>query len=198
MNHMENMAVPEPPVPFGYKTGWLCVRSEDPQAVMAALGLYGVPCGWTAGLERGRKDGAVFVSPVLDDFVLVIGWITEELDELAALAEKFPEMQYYASHRVVEYCAWASFRAGELFRAYAYVGDQGEVPWDEGALTPEETALGGESFPRQDEEPDWDSIEYPNEETVLSLAAAWGIDPTFSKKQYPASVGWLCRQAERP
>lgn len=194
MNPMEKIAVPEQPIPFGYKISWLCIQSEEPQTVMSALGLNGVPCGWTAGLERAGEDGAVFVSPVLDGFVLVIGWMTEDLDELTALTENVPSLQYYASHRMVDYYAWASFRAGELFRAYAYSGEEDEVLWDKGTLTAEEIALGGERFQRQDEEPDWDSVEYPDEETVLSLAAAWGIDPAFSEKQYPAALGWLCER----
>lgn len=194
MNYIEKIAVPEQPVPFGYKNGWLCVQSEDPQTVMSVLGLSGAPCGWTAGLEQAGEDGAIFVSPVLEGFVLVIGWMTEDLDELTALAGNFPSLQYYANHRVVDYSAWAHFQAGELLRAYAYVGDQSEAFWDKGALTSEELSLGGAHFPKMGEEIDWDRVKFPNEETVLSLAAAWGIDPTFSEKQYSACLGWLCRE----
>lgn len=32
---------PDSPIPFGYKTGWLCIQSGDPQAVLEALGLRG-------------------------------------------------------------------------------------------------------------------------------------------------------------
>ena len=32
-------AVPDMPVPFGYKTSWLCVKSDSPEDVMGALGL---------------------------------------------------------------------------------------------------------------------------------------------------------------
>ena len=30
-------------------------------------------------------------------------------------------------------------------------------------------------------------------ENVMDIAAAWGVDPRF-EKEYPPSVGWLCRR----
>ena len=64
--------------------------------------------------------------------------------------------------------------------------------WDEGPLTPEEIALGAERFPTKGEDCDRDDVDFPDEETVLSLAAAWGVDTSFSEKEYPPALGWVC------
>lgn len=137
----------------------------------------------------------IFVSPSLDGWVLVVGWFAEDLADLLAVARTFPRFQYFASHRVSDYYVWARFEGGALLRAYAFAGDDG-VFWDEGELTPEEAALGGARFPRKGSEPDWDTTEFPDEETVLALAAAWGVDTGFSGKEYPPALGWLTWKGE--
>ena len=32
------------------------------------------------------------------------------------------------------------------------------------------------------------------EEDVLDIAAAWGIDPRFERKTYPPAAGWVCNE----
>lgn len=183
---------PDSPIPFGYKTGWLCVKSDHPPAVMEVLGLRdAAPCNWECGLELAGRGGNLFVSPALDGWVLVVGWIEEDLANLSALAQKFPRLMFFASHRVVDYAAWASFEDGKLLRAYAYAGDEDNVLWDEGPLTPEEIGLGAAHFPRKGV--NWDEAQFPDEETVIALSAAWGVDPGFSGKEYPPQLGWVCR-----
>ena len=67
-------STPDAPRPFGYKTGWLAVRTTDSAAVRRALGLKDpVIANWESGLELAGASGKVFVTPVLDGFVLVIG-----------------------------------------------------------------------------------------------------------------------------
>lgn len=186
---------PDSPLPFGYKTGWLCIQSDDPQTVMEALSLWdSTPCNWAEGLKQAGEGGKVFVSPSLDGYVLVVGWTEEKLENLSPLAAGSPQLQYFASHRVADYYAWAKYEDGKLLRGYAYVGDRDEVAWDQGELTPEEIALGAERFPKMGEECDWDEVEFPDEETVLALAAAWGVDTSFEEKEYPAALGWVAMQ----
>lgn len=186
---------PDSPIPFGYKTGWLCVQSKDPLAVIETLGLRdAAPCNWKCGLELAEGGKDLFVSPSLDSWVLVVGWMETNLDSLSTLAEKFPALAYFASHRVVDYAAWAKFQGGRLLRAYAYAGDEDTVLWDEGPLTPEELSLGAARFPRRGEAVSWDEAQFPDEETVLALAAAWGVDTGFSGKEYPPALGWLTRK----
>lgn len=99
-------AKPGSPVPFGYKTAWLAVRCQDPRQAAAALSRpHRERASWEAGLSCSLEPGgAVFFSPVMDDFVLAIGYelfaLTEQQDKLEALAALFPEVQYFSSHRV--------------------------------------------------------------------------------------------------
>ena len=185
---------PDVPLPIGYKNGWLCIRSSSPQEVMSRLGCEGVkPCTWARGLSEAGEERQVFVSPRLDGFVLVIGLLGLEEKQLNRLAAEFEELQYFGTHRTVEYQSWARYQAGQLERGYAYLGERGEVLWDEGPLTAEEVALGAMKFPRGDAEKDWEHSVPPTEETVLDLAAAWGMDVRFSGRQYPPSLGYLCQ-----
>ena len=67
---------PGGPVPFGCKTAWLALRCGSPEPVISALrpGLR-QSANWTTGLAaaQAQSGGWVFVSPVLDGFVLAVG-----------------------------------------------------------------------------------------------------------------------------
>jgi hypothetical protein len=56
------------------------------------------------------------------------------------LMERFDEVQFFSSHRVSDFCAWARAEKGELTRIFAY-GDGG-VLMNVGDQTPEEAELG--------------------------------------------------------
>lgn len=187
-------AVPELPVPFGYKTSWLCIRSASPDEVITALGLKDpVPYGWKNGIASG-----IFVSPVLDGYVLVINYgddiITEDMQKLNDIGRRFSEVQYFSSHRVADYFAWVKYADGNMVRGYCWCGDMGEVLLNAGEITAEEKALGLDRL-LQSSDGDWETAEFADEEHVLQMAAAWGIDTGFSDKQYPESTGWVCRRA---
>ena len=106
----------------------------------------------------------------------------------AWLEERFPEVQYFASYRVSSAYCWARYVDGACVRAHRMEED--EVLWDEGDLTPEELALGFDRFPHAGRE--HGGRQFPDEESVLDIAAAWGVDPRFQKKTYPPSVSWVC------
>ena len=106
----------------------------------------------------------------------------------AWLEERFPEVQYFASYRVSSAYCWARYVDGACVRAYRM--EENEVLWDEGDLTPEELALGFDRFPHAGRE--HGGGQCPDEESVLDIAAAWGVDPRFQKKTYPPSVSWVC------
>lgn len=190
----QDSLTPDTPIPFGYKTGWLCIRSDDPERVMEVLDVQDKRiCNWSVGLEKAGENETVFVSPVLNGFILVIGVLEPRPEQLKQWAAGFSELQYFGTHRVVDYHSWARYQDGVLVRGYTFLGEAGEVTWEEGMPSPEELALGAERFPKAGEEIEWESSEFPDEETVLSLAAAWGIDTRFDKTAYPAGLGWLCR-----
>ncbi|MBD5130132.1 MAG: hypothetical protein HDT43_09435 [Ruminococcaceae bacterium] len=188
-----NTAVPDKPAPFGHKCSWLCVKADSSEEVIEKVGLKDPRvCNWNDGVygERG-----VFVSPVLDGFVLVVNWGDDVLDtdpaRLDELAKKFSELQFFATHRVSEYHAWVKYVDGVMVRGYGWCGDIGEVLLNNGEITPEEEELGLDNL-LPDNEADWDEYEFPDEENVLEIAAAWGIDTSFTRKTYPESTGFLC------
>lgn len=190
-------SAPDTPMPFGFKTSWLCIKADSPETVIKKLGLKDpMVSGWKFAFEN--CDHGMFVSPVLDGFVLVIGWgmdiITEDPKRLDEVGAMFPEVQYFASHRVVDYAAWVKYENGVKIRAYGYCGDRG-VLVNEGDPTGEEIELGFVNFlpnNESDNEADWDKYDTPDEDTVVMIAAAWGID-TLKLDKYPASTGSYCK-----
>ena len=179
---------PDGPVPFGYKTSWAAVKCGSPDEVINALQLSGRRADWTTGLAAAMRGQGLFVSPCLDGYVLVVG---QELRQVPP--EAFAEVQQFASHRVSDYYPWALYRDGRKLREFEYW--DGVTSVDDGPLTPEEQALGFGTLPRKhegQESAERSDMRLPDEEDVLNIAAAWGIDPRFENQTYPPSVGWLC------
>ncbi len=188
---------PESPLPFGYKTCWLAVKNTTPQKVMEALSLKDTAvANWESGLQFSYEydgdpsDGDhVFVTPVLDGYVLAIGLWDLTLEQLEPIAQKFDEVQYFMSHGVVDVQSWTMFREGKLVRRYFYIGESGEVE-SSGELTPQERELGLDNL-LMSEDPDWDEVEFPDEEHVLAVAAAWGVDPRMESHSGETSTGFI-------
>lgn len=187
---------PDFPVPFGYKCNWLCVKSDSPMEVIQKLGLKNFePSNWDKGIEMAY-NGYRFVSPVLNGYVLVVNYgmdlLTLAPDLLDESAKKFPELQYFSTQRVSEYHAWVKYVDGEMVRGYGWCGCDGEVLMNRGELTPEEERLGFASLiTSTDDDPG--TVTCPDEDYVLEIAAAWGVDTGFSSGDYPRSMGYICR-----
>jgi hypothetical protein len=173
------------PVAFGPKCLWIAVRGATPEAVARALKLEGVePSTWATGV-RVAYAGRVFVTPVLDH-----GWVLaasvgfpdtgdalhadETTPWLARIAPQFPELQFFATHRVIEWHAWARYVNGAPVRKFSFLGEDGTFIWDEGAPTPEERKLGlvYKRVATKDDDP------LPLEQDVLALAGLWSVDPS--------------------
>lgn len=187
---------PDLPVPFGYKCCWLCVKAGSPEEVIEKLALKNPePANWDKGIEMAYNN-YYFVSPVLDEYVLVVGWGSDIISLAPELlddsAKKFPELQYFATHRVVDYHAWVKYVDGEMIRGYGYCGCDGVVLLNKGGLTPEEERMGFINL-IPDNECDWQQYDSPDEEYVMQIAAAWGVDPSFGTKEYPRSIGFICK-----
>ena len=105
------------------------------------------------------------------------------LDRLCAdLGKEFSDVQFFGTHRVVDYHAWARVLNGKLVRHYAFVGDRAETVCDFGKLTDDERKLGLV----------FDGKKFPAEQDVMNLAAAWSIDPsTLDQLKLDKSVGQL-------
>jgi hypothetical protein len=168
---------PDTPVSFGYKCAWYAIHTNDADAVISALGLAGaVETTWRQGVEAAYS-GKVFVTPPLGHWILAAGTALfykgvrpepSVVPILTKLSEAFGEAQYFATHRVVEAHCWALARAGKLVRAYAYVGDQGQVTWNDGEPTEAERALGEGAL----------ELPGPNEGDLMKVAGAWSVDPS--------------------
>lgn len=183
--------------PFGYKMTWLAIRGADATVVADYLDFQGRrAASWNEGIEaayQGFGGGALFISPPIGVWTLVLGYDTafdlgasarEEKagSALRALSKRFGEVQWFATHRVVEAHGWAKFVGGKTARAYHYIGEQGEAVRDEGPATPEEIALEL-AF-------DLDN-KFPDEENVLDIAAAWGMDPKLRNAPQITGTGIL-------
>lgn len=174
---------------------------------MKSLGLTEIrDSNWSTGLEVANDtNGEVFVTSPLDEWVLVIGLSlpdsgdSERPDKITPilknLSREFGEAQYFGSHRVVDFYAWAKSKDGEIVREYAYCGEKGETTWDIGEKTKEEIQLGinffNENSPEALEDGYWErtDLTYPDEESVLGISRLWSIDTTFESKSYLPNNG---------
>jgi len=169
---------------FGFKSAWLAVRAEDPAEVAEALGLHEVATTpWAEGIvgvhddaDAGERPAPVFVGAPIEEWVLVpFGWALAEPGELdlGALGRRFGETQRFATRRVVGSHEWERWVDGQPVRRYGYLGESGEVRFNEG----EPTELDADLLPETDADPDdW---EFADEERVIEIAAAWSVDPTL-------------------
>lgn len=196
---------PEHAVSFGHKSRWLAVKVNSPTAVLKALGATNSrEAGWSQGV--GAPEGAVFATPPLDGWVLVVGAFPEILGEgdekAVALVSKLSaelgtEVQYFGTHRVVDYHAWVRAKNGEVSRAYAYLGERGKTLLRMGEQSEEEKALGLSFFddksPEAKDDAYWrrDDLSYPDEEDVMKVAGRWSINPAELGERGAVGRGWL-------
>jgi hypothetical protein len=204
---LEVSAQPDLPISFGFKVGWLAIKSHDPLAVVEALELREVErANWRSGLEGAYRyqEHRCFVTPAVDGWVLAIAsqmpsprgdrqqrpdwWAM--MDRLAA---KFDDVQYFANHRVVSFVAWGRYRHGAMVRVYCY--DDGSPIYNGGERTAEEIAL---EIPAP--EPGDNDSDGPREEDSVKLAAAWSFDVSklaAMAERIRPGVGWLGRLSSR-
>lgn len=175
------MTVENQPVSFGYKMSWLAFRSEDTDGVAATINLLNPSLtNWETGIDAAYASGKVYVSPPVKGWVFAVGNPCSSLDDdtnknieklknwLRALSSQFGEVQAFATHRVTEYHHWALARNGSIIRSYAYCGESGEVLDDDGAKTSDEPVFNLEGV---------DDFCAPDEDTVMIMAGAWGVNP---------------------
>lgn len=196
------------PVSFGYKMGWLAIRSTDRDAVVRSLQLSDpAEVTWREGIDALYENGlkplnlllgrcsTIFVSPAVNGWTLVVGRWTAGSDEelgvrqverlITRASSEFGEVQAFASHRVIEYHHWMLARNSDLVRSFAYIGERGEVLTDSGEPTPVE--LGFKWYPLREEDADLEEEEIlPNEESVMKVAGAWSVNPQLLET-FPSS-----------
>src|SRR5262249_18636731 len=123
---------------------------------------------------------AAFVTPTVDGWTLVVlgGQLFDEDGngrvDLRRLSKEFGEAQKFASHRVVEYQEWQRWVQGSPGRRYCWIGESGEIPFDEGDPLAEE----GNILRATHITADWENFDIADEGVVMAVAAAWSVDPT--------------------
>ncbi|MFC5747477.1 hypothetical protein [Actinomadura rugatobispora] len=177
------------PVGFGYKIAWLAIRAEDTEAAAEALRVTDAQAAsWAEGIDTayGAEQGRapVFLTPVVDGWTLGVlggGELFEDdgvgcgaLD-LPSLSRRFGEVQKFATHRVVEHHEWQRWVNGSPVRRYRWIGESGEIRFDEG----EPISAEGNLLRATNLDGDWDAFDLANEETVMAVAAEWSVNPTM-------------------
>jgi hypothetical protein len=154
---------PDAPQPFGFKVSWFAVKTSGPASVLGALEFgQATPANWASGIEaaygnRQGEDRWIFASPPVGGWVLAIGSslpcpvtvegqrnaIGRKFDVLFyRLMQRFDDVQFFGSHRVVDFVTWARALYGKPVRSFGWLGSDGEVLANFGAQTPEEAKLG--------------------------------------------------------
>jgi hypothetical protein len=186
---------PTGPVPFGFKMGWIVVKSTSSAKVVSSVGIRSPrTASWQEGIDRAYNAGLVFVSPPINDWVSVVGERLMQRNgrssveviskEVVSLSSMFGEAQGFASHRVIEYQHWMLAKNGRLLRCFAYIGETGESWANTGSLTDAERRLRFFSLPQEQ----WQ----PNEQDVMAVASGWSFDPTLlTATSGSASLGVL-------
>lgn len=174
---------------FGYKTAWIAARDVDPEVVADALGLLDRDAAtWSTGVGAAYEAG-VFVCPPVEGWVMAMGLdILLDPPDLANLSLNLStEVQLFYSHRVSESHHWSLARGGVVVRAFEFNFDGGQLTANAGPPTAVEAATP-EIAPALPSEPGtfpFDAYEgldhptsFPDEGSVMTVAAAWSLDPT--------------------
>lgn len=193
---VEVEATLEEPMAFGYKMCWLAIPTNNLSNVLTALNLQEINhSSWSNGLTTACGDrNKVFVSPVIDGHVLVIGralWKKLDLDAdirentwFSNLSSSLGEVKYFTTMSELDNHGWAYAKNGKIIRAYGYSGEISDVVWNVGKISPEEKELGYNfmGYNRS-------AYKKPTERDVVELAMFWAVDTTFKWKEYQPSKG---------
>jgi hypothetical protein len=150
---------PDAPKLFGFKISWFVVRSADPASILEALEFgEGTPANWASGIAASHGDAPsggswVFVSPPVGGWIFVVGaslpyptvethhHIGKRFDELfSRLMKRFDDVQFFGSHRVVDFVTWARAVNGTPTRIFGFADSA--VLANVGCQTPAEAKLG--------------------------------------------------------
>ncbi|WP_084700896.1 hypothetical protein [Cryptosporangium arvum] len=149
--------------------------------------------------------GQWMVTPPIDGWTLAASRSVPAPDDsrfaswLAGLSASLGQVQYFGSIRSADYYAWGRASGGVVERAFGYLGEREEALFDIGERTAEEHALGvgflPDSWPEWPEEPEPDDDEdagpWPDEETALTLAGFWSVDPRSLEGAPMAGLPWI-------
>ncbi len=207
---------PDLPTPFGYKSVWFAVKTEDTSAVFSAFNLQSEqPANWASGIKflydfdshfkRGEKP--VFVSPPVSGWTLILAGLNFSADSsekteylrnlLNRLSKEFGEAQYFGSYRVVGYVAWYRSISGSIERGFSFA--DGTLFANEGNTSEAELEIGYFDMSGMDEANIWETLmeaeeegEYFfDEEDPMKIAELWSVNPLSvdQEKDLEPSIG---------
>jgi hypothetical protein len=171
---------------------WLSVRSPNPKAVQAALGIsYSSPCPWTEGIGGEHE---FFIGPPVSGWIIVTGsglpQPSDDVDRcfhfLVRVSRVLGHVQLFMADPVLHHHAWARVENGVVKRAYVWVG---ETVWNQGVKSLAETELNMTCF-GYGEDAGMDNATMAenaaaNVEKIPSLAARWSFDPATVAENLP-------------
>jgi hypothetical protein len=170
---------------------WLAIRSQNPQAVRAALDLdHFASYPWVEGMTGGH---GLFVGAPVNGWIIVTGSGLPDpgadADEcfrfLTDLSRKVGQVQFFLAERVLQHHAWVRVENGVVKRAYAWAA---ETVWNQGAKTDAETDLSMKCFGygEQPATDSWAAVSWmaANVAKVPLLAARWSLDPARIDTRY--------------
>ena len=194
------------PVLFQAPSRWLAIRSSNPQAVQAALGLLKPrPCSWEEGLSAAQEQ-KLFISPPIDGWILVMGSSLPEpghdVDKcfhfLVALSQKLGCVQFFSVNRAVHHHAWVQAVHGQIQRAYAWAG---KTLWNQGRMSKAEVDLRLKCFAYAEpaERVCFGQLDPTllNTERVALLAARWSLDPASIGARMPREIQGIAGELAR-
>ena len=172
-------------VGFGPKQAWLAIREGDATKVLDALGLRDLgPVSWRSAVDVAYlTDDRLLLTPLLPGAgggplaaggrSLAAASPGDRRRGRAVLVCSGTEVQFFSTYRVGEAHRWERAVDGELVRAFAYVGETGEVERWVGEPDAAERELG---LPAELDGND-DNEVLVSEHDVLRLAGAWSVNP---------------------
>lgn len=206
MKSIQIESTPDKPIGFGLKNQWIATKAPDAKSLADTLQLKDTKVGnWQSGVAAAYAypSDYVFVTPRLNEWILAVGMGIPDPSDPAVLpvwrrmmkgiSSRFGEAQFFATHRVSNYAAWAIYRGDIERRLFAHADDP---IYNVGDPLPEEAELIAHlpnPFGPEAQQPGYwerEDLRWPGEEDVLRLAQAWSIDPfELESKDFPASVG---------
>ena len=200
---------PDQPLSFGFKTNWLAVKSDSPEAVLEKLPLQNIQqANWQSSfqiMEAADYQSSlqpVFVSPCIRGWVFVVSHLAlpclhpeRPFNMLTKpLLDQFKEVQYFGSYRVTDYLAWAKAEDGKWIRRFET--SDSCILENFGGQTAAEKSLNlvsvesEEEFEQDEVFEKW--IAAQDEETPAQLAGLWSINPLeLENMDLPPSIGYL-------
>lgn len=194
---------PDSAVSFGYKCIWFAVRTDNKNRLAEIFSLKDiVDCNWKIGIDKAY-EGAVFITPTIDNWTLVVGWglpyddgaggVEKVKDALQILSKEFGEAQFFCTERISEYHCWMKSISGDVVRVYIFLGEIGQNTLVEGnptafeqtlnlANTLSDEAKNAGYFENKD-------LTWPDEDLVMQIAGHWSIDPTQLEQRHDIKPG---------